>query len=227
MNNYYVAYYRVSTDKQGKSGLGLEAQKESISRFISGRNATLLKEYFEVETATRKGNDRPQLKTALETTKELKATLVIAKLDRLTRNVYFIAGLMESKVDFIALDLPEANRLTIHIMAAFAEHEAERISERTKAALAARKARGLPCGNPQNLTPAYSHLARVEAAVARQQDAKAFANKMAPTINFYLQNYYSLNKVAHEMNRLQFLTPSGLVGKWTATTVRNCLAWVD
>lgn len=203
----------------------MEAQKESISRFIENKNATLLKEYIEVETATRKGNNRPQLKEALATAAQSKATLVIAKLDRLTRNVYFIAGLMESKVDFIALDLPEANRLTIHIMAAFAEHEAERISERTKAALAARKARGLPLGNPQNLKPEYSQLSREQAALARQEDAKAFASKMNPTLSFFLQNNYSLNKIAAEMNRLEFSTPAGLIGKWTATTVKNCLAW--
>lgn len=222
----YIAYYRVSTDKQGKSGLGLEAQQESIQRFIEQKKATLLEEFTEIESGTRKGNNRPQLHEALRVAKESKAVLVIAKLDRLARNVHFVSGLMESKVEFIALDLPEANRLTIHIMAAFAEHEAECISKRTREALAARRNKGLPLGNPQNLKPEFSHLSRAEAAIARQTQAKLFAEKMKPTLSFYLQNHYSLNKIAAEMNRLRYETPSGLVGKWTATTVRNCLGWV-
>jgi len=224
-DNKYVAYYRVSTPRQGQSGLGLEAQTESIRQYLVSRSGTLIQEFTEVETGTKKGNSRPMLKEALAVAAQAKATLLIAKLDRLARNVHFVSGLMESKVDFIALDLPEANRLTIHIMAAFAEHEAECISSRTKAALAARKARGLPMGNPQNLVPAYSQLSREAAAVERRKDAQQFAEKMRPTLGFYLRDGYSLHKMAGEMNRLGFATPSGLVGKWTATTVKNCLAW--
>ena len=120
MTTYVVAYYRVSTDRQGQSGLGLDAQREAVARFVGSAGGTLLAQYTEVESGKRHTN-RPQLAAALAECKRRKATLVIAKLDRLARNVHFISGLMESKVDFVAVDMPQANRLTVHIMAAFAE----------------------------------------------------------------------------------------------------------
>src|SRR5215218_1388890 len=116
----YIAYYRVSTDRQGRSGLGLDAQRAAVAGYLAGRGA-LLAEYTEVESG--KKNDRPQLAAALGECRRHRARLVIAKLDRLARNVYFISGLMESGVDFVAVDMPEANRLTLHILAAVAEHE--------------------------------------------------------------------------------------------------------
>jgi DNA invertase Pin-like site-specific DNA recombinase len=134
-----IAYYRVSTKQQGASGLGLEAQKAIVARY-----GTPVADYTEVETG--KKADRPKLKAALAHAKQINATLVVAKLDRLARNVMFIASLMESGVDFIAADMPQANKLTIHIMAALAEQEATLISERTKAALQAAKARGTKLG---------------------------------------------------------------------------------
>src|SRR5438309_7442947 len=144
----YIAYYRVSTDKQGASGLGLEAQREAVRRVA--RDIPVLAEFTEVETAKKStASNRPQLQAAIEEAKRRSATLLIAKLDRLARNGYFISGLMESGVDFIAADMPQANRLTVHIMAAFAEHEARAISERTKSALGALKARGIKLGNPR------------------------------------------------------------------------------
>jgi DNA invertase Pin-like site-specific DNA recombinase len=142
----YVAYYRVSTDKQGASGLGLEAQREAVARNLGA--GSLLAEFTEVESGKRSAN-RPQLIAALEMCKRKKAILLIAKLDRLARNVHFISGLMEAGVEFVAADMPTANRLTVHIMAAFAEHEAAMISARTKAALQAAKARGTVLGNPR------------------------------------------------------------------------------
>ena len=143
-----MAYYRVSTDKQGASGLGLEAQRQAAKRIA--RSTPILSEFIEVETAKRStANNRPELLAAIAECKQHSATLLIAKLDRLARNVYFISGLMESGIDFVAADMPEANRLTVHIMAAFAEHEANAISERTKAALAALKTRGVKLGNPR------------------------------------------------------------------------------
>jgi DNA invertase Pin-like site-specific DNA recombinase len=132
-DNQFVTYYRVSTARQGVSGLGLDAQRQTVAQYLSGAIRTVLAEFVEVETG--KGANalekRPQLKEALALCRRSGATLLIAKLDRLSRSVNFVSGLMESKVKFVACDLPEANQLTIHIMAAFAEHEARRISERT------------------------------------------------------------------------------------------------
>jgi DNA invertase Pin-like site-specific DNA recombinase len=145
----FVAYYRVSTDKQGRSGLGLEAQREAVRSFLNGGNWSLADAVTEVESGKR--NDRPELDRALGLCRLYGATLVVAKLDRLARNVAFISKLMESGVDFVAVDFPQANRLTVHILAAVAEHEAAMISQRTRAALAAAKARGVKLGNPANL----------------------------------------------------------------------------
>src|SRR4051812_22591418 len=135
-----VAYYRVSTKGQGESGLGLEGQTAAVAAFARGRGAEIVRTFQEVETGKR--SDRPELIKALAHARRTRATLVIAKLDRLARNVAFPANLMDSGVDFVACDNPHANRLTIHILAAVAENEARMISERTKAALAAYKARG-------------------------------------------------------------------------------------
>jgi hypothetical protein len=142
----FVAYYRASTAKQGASGLGLEAQQESVRSYLNGGRWQMVSEVTEIESGKR--NDRPALANALALCRVHGATLVIAKLDRLARNVNFISNLMESGVDFLAVDFPQADRLTIHILAAVAEHEAVMISARTKAALAAAKARGTRLGNP-------------------------------------------------------------------------------
>lgn len=140
-----IAYARVSTQRQGQSGLGLESQQAAIAAYAASANGQILATYIEVESGRKA--DRPQLAKAIAHAKRSKAKLVIAKLDRLARNVYFLAGLMESGVDFVACDNPTANRLTIHILAAVAEDEAIRISQRTKAALAAAKARGVLLGS--------------------------------------------------------------------------------
>ena len=132
----YVAYYRVSTDRQGESGLGLDAQRQAVTRHIGGNPAA---EFKEIESGKRHGN-RPQLAAALAECRQRRATLVIAKLDRLGRNVAFISALMESNVDFVCCDNPHATKLLLHMLAAFAEHEREAISQRTRAALAAAKA---------------------------------------------------------------------------------------
>src|SRR5712671_6423852 len=140
----FVAYFRVSTDKQGASGLGLEAQREAVARYVAGAAGVIVAEFQEIESGKR--NDRPQIAAALAACRLRRATLIIAKLDRLARNVHFISSLMESGVEFVAVDFPQANRLTVHILAAVAEHEATMISARTKAALAAAKARGVKLG---------------------------------------------------------------------------------
>jgi DNA invertase Pin-like site-specific DNA recombinase len=149
----FIAYYRVSTDRQGRSGLGLEAQRAAVGRYLAGIAGILIAEHTEVETGRR--NDRPELQKALAACRRHKARLVIAKLDRLSRNVAFIATMMDAGVEFVACDNPHATRLTLHILAAVAEHEREMISARTKAALQAAKARGVRLGrNAERLAPA-------------------------------------------------------------------------
>src|SRR5271156_1088024 len=140
----FISYLRVSTARQGVSGLGLEAQRESVASYLNGGRWALVREVVEIESGKR--NDRPAIAEALRLCRLHRATLIIAKLDRLARNVHFISSLMESGVEFVAVDFPQANRLTVHILAAVAEHEASMISARTKAALAAAKARGVRLG---------------------------------------------------------------------------------
>src|SRR5260370_29481903 len=142
----FIAYYRVSTDRQGASGLGLDAQRQAVAGFIG--TGQLVAEFTEIESGRRHTN-RPQLLAALAECRKRRATLVIAKLDRLARNVAFISALMESGADFVCCDNPNASPLLLHMLAAFAEHERQQISERTKAALAAAKARGTKLGNPR------------------------------------------------------------------------------
>ncbi|WP_043366653.1 recombinase family protein [Belnapia sp. F-4-1] len=141
----FVAYYRVSTDRQGRSGLGLDAQRAAVASFMVSRGE-LSAEFVEVESGRK--NDRPQLAAALEQCRRQRAILVIAKLDRLARNVAFVATLMESGAEFVAVDNPHADKLMLHMLSAFAEHEQRQISFRTKAALAAAKARGVKLGGP-------------------------------------------------------------------------------
>lgn len=165
----YVAYYRVSTERQGRSGLGLEAQRAAVDHHLAGNGGTMLAEFVEVETGKR--SDRPQLAAAIQACRRRKATLIIAKLDRLARNVAFVASLMETGVPFVAADMPNADRFMLHVYAAMAEEEARRISQRTKAALAAAKARGAALGVN----------GRVLAERSRA-DADEFAARMAPII---------------------------------------------
>jgi DNA invertase Pin-like site-specific DNA recombinase len=206
----FVAYYRVSTDKQGAAGLGMDAQREAVNRFI-GQRGRIGSEYIEVESG-RKVN-RPRLKAALEECRDRQATLVIAKLDRLARNVHFISGLMESNVDFVAVDMPEANRLTIHVLAAVAEHEREMISQRTKAALDQAKARGTILGNPRAAEAAI--LARA-AIVLQRPPAKVVA-----LMQERRASGASLREIAAELNQLGIRTPRGK--SWYASTVRQQL----
>ena len=170
----FVAYYRVSTDKQGESGLGLDAQRQAVMNYLNGGPWKLVAEHTEVESGKR--NARPELQKALAACRRHKAKLCIAKLDRLSRNLAFIATLMDSGVEFVATDNPHANKLTIHILAAVAEHEREAISERTKAALAAAKARGKKLGGPRLAA------ARRASIKARSDAADAFAANVRPII---------------------------------------------
>ena len=190
----YVAYYRVSTAAQGRSGLGLEAQQAHVQAFLQGRDHTLVGEFVEIESG--RNSERPRLGEALALARKLKATLVIAKLDRLARSVSFIANLMDSNVEFVAVDLPAANRLTLHIMAAVGEAEARMISERTKAALQAAKARGVRLGNQTNLPDAQ---AAGHETLVRQADDHAA--KVVGTIREIVRGgTYSVHKIADQMN---------------------------
>lgn len=168
----FVAYLRVSTVRQGESGLGLEAQRAAVEAFARQHGATIVASFVEVETGKR--SDRPELAKALCAARKAKATLLIAKLDRLARNVAFIANLMDADVEFLACDQPFASRLTLHILAAVAEDEARRISERTKAALQAAKARGTRLGSPiARKTVAKARAAR--SAYAKKANATTLA----------------------------------------------------
>lgn len=208
----YVAYYRVSTDRQGESGLGLEAQRSAVARFITDASL-LVAEFQEIESGKSHVN-RPQLVAALEECRRRRATLVIAKLDRLARDVHFISGLMKGGVDFVAVDMPQANRLTVHILAAVAEHEREAISQRTKAALEAAKARGTRLGNP-----------RWQESIER---ARAARNPVKPSpqvveiMTKQRSNGASYRKIAAELNGLGIKALRG--GIWHDTTIRRiCL----
>ena len=225
METRYVSYLRVSTERQGASGLGLEAQRETISRHI--RQGALLSEFVEVESG--RIDDRPQLAEALAMCRRQRATLVIAKLDRLARSVRFIAELMDSGVEFVACDLPSANRLTLHIMAAMAEHEREMISQRTKAALAAKKARGeqLGFGNPARTdAKACGDKGRVKAvavsALVRGRSADAHAADIRPVIQSIMADgKTSLRAIAQALNERGERTARG--GEWQAESVRRVL----
>lgn len=217
----FVSYLRVSTDKQGKSGLGLEAQREAVARFLNGGDWTLVAEY--VETESGKKNDRPKLRAAMNHAKSVGGTLVIAKLDRLARNLHFVSGLMESGVDFVAADNPHANRLTIHILAAVAEDEAKRISERTKAALAAAKARGVKLGNPNGARALRGKQTGNAEAVAKvKENAQANAERLEGILqDIRGSGCTSVRGIAEELNRRGVLTPRG--GHWHATSVQRLL----
>lgn len=213
----FVSYIRVSTARQGASGLGLEAQQEAVQRFLNGGSWELIGEFKEVETG--KGADalakRPQLRTALDVCRKEGATLIIAKLDRLSRSVHFVSGLMESKVRFVACDMPEANELTIHIMAAFAEHEAKRISQRTKDALAVAKARGAILGKSgaTNLRPNLE---------ARQQAANAYAARLQPMFDGMKLRQLTQRAMVAELNAVGVPAPMG--GQWRIGQVQRVLA---
>ena len=208
----YVAYYRVSTDRQGRSGLGLDAQRAAVAGYLAGRGEPLA-EFTEIESGRK--NDRPQLAAALALCRQRRARLIIAKLDRLARNVHFISGLMESGVEFTACDMPEANRLTLHILAAVAEHEREAISKRTTEALAMAKARGTRLGNPR---PAEA--ARQARAVASAR-LDTYRAQVRPIIADLHGQGIGLRAIARELNRRGIATVRGR--QWEAATVKGIL----
>lgn len=215
----YVAYLRVSTQKQGRSGLGLEAQREAVRQFVASRGGRIIApEFVEVETGKR--NDRPELVKALKRCRATGATLVVAKLDRLSRNAAFLMTLRDSGVQFVAADLPEANTMTVGVMAVVAQHEREAISARTKAALAAAKRRGVQLGG---LRPGAANIRRyqkagVQAAIARANER---LQDVADDLRSLSGEGLSLNAIARRLNEQDVRTARG--GTWTATAVRRAL----
>lgn len=227
----FIAYYRVSTERQGRSGLGLDAQRAAVADYLNGGSWELLTEFVEIESGRK--SDRPQLAEALKACKKQKAILVIAKLDRLARNVAFIANLMEAGVEFIAVDFPQANRLTLHILSAVAEHEARMISARTKAALQSKKkwlanlspaekaemeARGerTKLGGPK-LAEAGEKSREVRMAKAAQRAAN-----LLPVIRqVQAAGAKSYHQIANALNERNVPTLRG--GPWHAMQVRNVL----
>jgi DNA invertase Pin-like site-specific DNA recombinase len=225
MTGKFIAYYRVSTGKQAASGLGLEAQRSAVVDYLNGGRWKLIADFTEVESG--KNSERPQLARALALCRLHKATLVVAKLDRLARNVHFLSGLMESGVDFVACDMPSANRLTIHVLAAVAEAEAAAISARTKAALAAAKARGTVLGGDRgNLTDKIRRKAHRNSAKARQQRAAKHASDLMPIIeDIRAEGADSLREIAVALNERGIVAPRG--GAWQATQVQRILKATD
>jgi len=213
----FVAYYRVSTDKQGKSGLGLEAQRAAVLAHLNGAHPVA--EFTEVESGGRK--DRPQLLAALAACRRHKARLIIAKLDRLSRSVAFISALLEAGVDFVACDMPMANKLTIHILAAVAEHEREMISARTKAALAAARRRGVRLGSPRPEIGAAVGCAR--GASARALQAQRHAVEVLPVIaEIKRAGTITLAGIAAALNERGIASARG--GTWSPSTFARVLA---
>ena len=217
MQGKFVAYYRVSTKRQGESGLGLEAQRQAVVDYLNGGRWELLAEYTDVESG---GDDRrPELSRAIEHAKKMKATLVIAKLDRLSRKVSFVANLMDSGVRFIAVDNPSANELTINILAAVAQEERRLISQRTKAALVAAKKRGVRLGNPK------LDEAREAAVEARVEGADRFAANVMPVIRqVQAAGCVGLREIASALNARGVQTRRG--SSWTAVAVSRVIARV-
>jgi DNA invertase Pin-like site-specific DNA recombinase len=210
-NRKIIGYYRVSTQKQGRSGLGLEGQQTAVESYAKMDDGTIIKTYTEVESG--KKSDRPELAKALAHAKCIGATLVVAKLDRLARNVAFLSSLMESKADFVACDNPHANRLTIHILAAVAEDEAIRISERTKAALTAYKARGGKLGAELEQCRNLTDEARRKGALAGGQAVREMADEaythLLPIVQEMRNNGSTLQEIAAHLNEQGYTTRRG------------------
>lgn len=214
----FIAYYRVSTKRQGLSGLGLDAQRESVATYLTSVHGRLVAEFTEVEHGTRKGNHRPELGAALAQCRVHGATLIIAKLDRLARNVAFVSGLMESGVDFTACDFPQANRLTVHILASVAEHEAEMISTRTKLALAAAKRKGTVLGGDRGNTHLIYRKGNRASAKVRSEQAQRRAADLLPVIAaLRADGAMSLRQIAEGLNQRGIPTARG--GEWSAVQV--------
>jgi DNA invertase Pin-like site-specific DNA recombinase len=202
----YVAYLRVSTQKQGYSGLGLEAQREIIQKHLY--DITPISEFIEVESG-RKSN-RPKLKEALDLCRKTGATLIVAKLDRLARNVSFLSNLLESDVEIIFCDFPQANKMVLHILSAISQYEAELTASRTKSALAAKKARGYKLGNPEHLLDKHQQAIQNSIMTCKTKADNNPNNKRAVAmLRTLVKEEHSLKEMADILNREGFVTSKG------------------
>ena len=218
----FVLYFRVSTDRQGKSGLGLDAQRAAVATFLNGGAWTVAAEFTEIESG--KNNDRAELARAIRACRVYGAKLLIAKLDRLSRDAHFLLGLEKAGIDFVAADNPTANRLTVGILAMVADEEGRIISARTKAALAAAKARGTVLGG--NRGSVVDDAARAASAVARAAKAAGRAADLAPIVaEIRTAGASSLREIAAALNAKGITAPRG--GEWASTQVRALLAKID
>lgn len=212
----FVTYLRVSTQRQGQSGLGLEAQQKAVQDYAASCGGAVLAEFVEVESG--KKNDRPKLAQAMQRCRLTGAVLLIAKLDRLSRDAHFLIGLEKAGIEFVAADMPHANRLTVGIMALVAQQEREAISQRTKAALAAAKARGVRLGGYRGGPTLDQAKGTQAAAEARREAAQRFAEQVGPMAQELLGSGLSLRQVAIRLTEQGIRTARG--GKvWTAAGV--------
>jgi DNA invertase Pin-like site-specific DNA recombinase len=220
-----ISYLRVSTTRQGVSGLGLEAQRSAVESFAKQHFYEVVEEFVEIESGRR--NDRPRLAAALAYARDCGATLLISRLDRLARNVAFISGLMDSGADFRACDLPEANRLLLHVMAAVGEAEARAVSERTKAALQAARDRGTLLGaqNPLSRNLRTTQEDRIRGGQSTRQKARAWAANLAPKVRELRDSGLSLAQVAQKLNDSKKRTRTGK--RWTPMQVARVLQYTE
>lgn len=216
----FVAYYRVSTQRQGQSGLGLDAQQAAVLAYLNGGNWKLVDSFTEIESGKRSDN-RPQLQAAMTAARIRNATLIIAKLDRLSRDAHFLLGLQKCGVDFVCADMPNANGMTVGILAIVAQHEREQISARTKAALEAAKARGQKLGGkPESLR--NQDIGSKRGNESKSAKASARAVDLRPQIeDLRASGQASLRQIATGLNGRGIVAPRG--GEWSATQVRSLL----
>lgn len=204
--NIYVAYLRVSTQRQGTSGLGLHAQQDIIRKYLNGN--TPVAEFIEVESGRK--SDRPKLHEALELCKKKKATMIVAKMDRLSRNVAFTSQLLDSGIEIVFCDFPRANRLVLTIIAAISEYEATLIRQRTRAALQVKKKQGCQLGKPENL---MNNLAKAQANSRRTNQEKALNNpnnkRAVAILRSLVKNTSNMSEIARTLNKEGFLTSRG------------------
>jgi len=215
-NHQYIAYYRVSTVKQGQSGLGLAAQRVAVAAYLNSFASSLIGEFTEIETG--KGSNaldtRPQLRAALDSCKKRKSTLIIAKLDRLARNVHFVSGLLETGCDFVAADMPQANKVMIQMHAVMSEWERDQISARTKAALTAAKARGVVLGTTGRANLSQNLEARTGAA-------NDFAMKLSGVLQGFAVAKMTQRQMVAQLNALEIRTVRG--GAWSLAQLQRVL----